>query len=120
MERAQNRFLPPVLRGGLVAVLAVAVLALALPSRAESPALDSPEERAGSSLCGGPTTPQQALPLVTTRLGTARLAPSGGGTPVLIPQVPALRPVDGPVVTVVAPPLSSRPPLRILFCTWLN
>lgn len=120
MERLQNRLLLTALRGRLVTVLAVAGLALAVPARAGSSALGSPEERTGPSVSGGQAALPQALHLVTTPPGTARLVPSGGSTPVLIPLVPALRPADGSGAPVTAPALPSRPPIRILFCTWLN
>jgi hypothetical protein len=121
MERAQNRLLLNALRGGLVAVLTVAVLALALPARAASPTLDSPDERTGRSVSGGQAAPsQEALHLVTTQPRTARLVPSSGSAPALTLPVPTLRLADGLDAPVVAPALTSRPPLRILFCTWLN
>jgi hypothetical protein len=121
MERVQNRFLLTALRGWLVAALAVAVLSLAPAARVEGTALDSPDARTGPSVSGGPAAPQQeALHLVTATPGGARLAPSGGGAPVLSPPVPALRPADGPSAPVAAPALPPRPSRRILFCTWLN
>jgi hypothetical protein len=112
----------PALLGGVVAVAAVALSAFSLPARAGSTI--EPRDRAPvPSLSGGsPAAPEQALHRV--HAGTAgaavRLAHPGGCLPVPA-QPPAAARCDGrPGDSFAVAPPTSGPPLRILFCTWLN
>jgi hypothetical protein len=121
--RRQNGPLMPPLTGGLVAASAATFLAFVLPVGASHSAADSPTASPGPSLTAGRTAePQQALHTVTTTAaGTAlRLAEPGGCPPVtvLVPIVP--QPTELPGTPAGVPAVMSRPPLRILLCTWLN
>ena len=111
----------PALLGGVVAVVALALFAFPPTVRAVS-ATELREQSSAPSASGGPpAAPEQALHRVHAgTAGTAvRLAHPGGCLPVPVQPTGARcdgRPCDAFGVT----PHTSGPPLRVLFCTWLN
>jgi hypothetical protein len=112
----------PALSGGAVAVAALALFAFPPPARAGS--TTEPRERPSvPSVSGGsPAVPEQALHRVhaATAGAAARLAHPGGYLPILAPPITPV-PRDGrPDDSVGVAPPTSGPPLRVLFCTWLN
>ena len=122
-NRRQNGSRVPALVGGLVGVLVAAFLALVLPAGAGRPAPDSHTGSPGSSVTGTRTAaPQQALHTVTTTAaGTAlRLADPGGCPPASVQPVIAPQPTEPPSTPAGVAAVGSRPPIRILLCTWLN
>jgi hypothetical protein len=109
--------------GGLVVVLAAVFIALVLPAGAGHPAPDPHTGSPGSSVTESRTAaPQQALHTVTTAAAGTALRPAepGGCPPVAVQPITAPRPTDPPGTPAGAAAVSSRPPLRILLCTWLN
>jgi hypothetical protein len=113
----------PALLGGVVAVAAVALFAFSPPVRAGSTTV--PRDRSSSvpSVSGGsPAAPEQALHRV--HAGTAgaavRLAHPGGCLPVPDQPVAAARCDGRPGDSFGVATPTSGPPVRILFCTWLN
>lgn len=121
--RRQNGPLMPALVGGLVVVLAAVFIALVLPAGAGHTAPDPHTGSPGSFVTGSRTAaPQPALHTATaTAVGTAlRSAEPRGCPPVAVQPITAARPTDPPGTPAGVAAISSRPPLRILLCTWLN
>jgi hypothetical protein len=109
------------LLGGVVAVAALALSAVSPPARVGS-TIKPREHRSTPSVSDGLSgVTEQALHRVcAVAVGaTARHASPVGWLPVLT-RPPAARCAGRPGDTFGAAPLTSGPPLRILFCTWLN
>jgi hypothetical protein len=121
-DRLRKRPPTPAVLGGVVAVLAVSVLALALPSRAPTSGDDTPAKSQGLSVSGSHASPpQHALHRATTTTAgfALRIADSGGCPTASVQPITASRPGGQPDTPAVAHTVTSRPPLRVLLCTWL-
>ena len=121
-DRARNRPQTTAALGGVVAALAVAVLAITLPSRAPTIIDDTPAASQGSSVSGGQTAlPQHTLHRATTTavVVALRLADSGGYPPTSRYPTTASRPGGQPDTPAVTRAVMSRPPLRVHLCIWL-
>ena len=110
------------LLGGFVAALAVVLLAPFLPLPADETTEPYGWPAVPSASDGPPAPPEQALHRATTATAGAAVRPPhpGGCLPGPVQPIAAAlcggRPGDSFGVT--SP--TSGPPLRILFCTWLN
>jgi hypothetical protein len=122
-NRRQNGPPMPALLGGLVAVLTAAFLALSFPAGAGHPAPDSHTGSPGSPATGTRSVgSEEALhTLATTAARTAlRLGGSGGCPPATVQPIIAPEPTEPSGTPAGVAPVGSRPPLRILLCTWRN
>src|SRR5205823_11455063 len=114
-DRPRDRPPTPAVLGGVVAVLAVAVLALALPSRAPTSIDGTPAESQGPSVSGSHTSPpQHALHRApTTTAGVAlRIADPGGCPPASVQPITVSRPGGQSDTPAATRAVTSRPPLR--------
>jgi hypothetical protein len=109
----------PALPGGVVAVAAFALLVFSPPVSAGSTAeLPEPPSALRAS-DGPPAAPEQALHRVHSG-AAVRLAHMGGGLPAPVQPVAAARGDGRPGDVLGVALATSGPPLRVLFCTWLN